>query len=372
MKLADLPDIEFVDADAEKVKAAIFSDYTSITGRTLAQGDPVRLFLLVVAEAIIRLLNNQNYVGKQNLLKYAAGDNLDALGAFSDTDRIPASAATTTLQITMSAARIQETIVPAGTRVASPDGLYFATDDDTAVLAGGMTATVKATCQTVGDKGNGYLPGEIKNVVDPVAYVASIINTTTSAGGANIEADDDYRERIHEAPERFSTAGPTGAYTYWAKTANSGIIDVAVSSPSAGTVEIRPLMEGGKLPEQELLDTVKSIVSADKVRPLTDNVAVLAPEAVAYDINLIYYVDAGTSEATAKNDVMKAVDAYRLWQKSKIGRDINPSQLIANIMTVPGVKRVNVISPIFKELTATQVAQESSKISVVLGGSEDE
>lgn len=372
MKLADLPDIEFVDADEEKVKAAIFNDYTAITGRTLSQGDPVRLFLLVVAEAIIRLMNNQNYVGKQNLLKYAAGDNLDALGAFSDTDRIPASAATTTLQITLSAARTQETIVPAGTRVASPDGLYFATNEDAAVLAGGTTTTVKATCQTVGDKGNSYLPGEIKNVVDPVAYVASIVNTTTSAGGADVEADDDYRERIHEAPERFSTAGPTGAYEYWAKTANSGIIDVAISSPSAGTVEIRPLLEGGKLPEQELLDTVKSIVSDDKVRPLTDNVTVLAPEAVAYDINLTYYVDAGTSEATVKAAVTSAIDTYRLWQKSKIGRDINPSRLIADIMAVPGVKRVNVTSPTFKELTATQVAQENSTISAVLGGSEDE
>ena len=371
MKLADLPDIEFVDADEEKVKAAIFNDYTAITGRTLSQGDPVRLFLLVVAEAIIRLMNNQNYVGKQNLLKYAAGDNLDALGAFSDTDRIPASAATTTLQITLSAARTQETIVPAGTRVASPDGLYFATNEDAAVLAGGTTTTVKATCQTVGDKGNSYLPGEIKNVVDPVAYVASIVNTTTSAGGADEESDDDYRERIHEAPERFSTAGPTGAYEYWTKSANSGIIDVAVTSPSAGAVEIRPLMTGGALPEQELLDAVKTVVSADKVRPLTDNVSVIAPDAVSYDITLTYYTDVGTAESTIKDAVMTAVDNYRLWQKSKIGRDINPSRLIADVMAVAGVKRVIVTAPTYTVLTGVQVAQDKT-VSVVLGGGEDE
>jgi phage-related baseplate assembly protein len=61
-----------------------------------------------------------------------------------------------------------------------------------------------------------------------------------------------------------------------------------------------------------------------------------------------------------------------LWQKSKIGRDINPSRLIADVMAVPGVKRVNITSPVFTELTATQVAQENSTISAVLGGSEDE
>ena len=371
MKLVDLPDIEFVDADAEQIKAAVFSDYTSITGRTLAQGDPVRLFLLVVSEAIVRLINNQNYVGKQNLLKYATGGNLDNLGAFSDTDRIPASAATTTLLITLSSKREQETIVKAGTRVATDSGLYFATNEDVAVLAGSLTTTVKATCQTVGTAGNGFLPGEIKSVVDPVAYVGSIVNTTTRAGGADEEADDDYRERIHEAPERFSTAGPTGAYEYWTKSANSGIIDVAVTSPSAGAVEIRPLMTGGALPEQELLDTVKTVVSADKVRPLTDNVSVVAPDAVSYDITLTYYTDVGIAESTIKDAVMTAVDNYRLWQKSKIGRDINPSRLIADVMAVAGVKRVIITAPTYTVLTGVQVAQDKT-VSVVLGGSEDE
>lgn len=363
MKLVDLPDIEFVDADAEHVKAALFADYISITGRTLAQGDPVRLFLLVVAEAFIRLLNNQNYVGKQNLLRYATGDNLDHLGALTDTTRIPASAATTTLLITLAAKREQETIVKAGTRVATDSGIYFATNDDAAVLAGNMTTTVKAACQTVGTVGNGFLPGEIKSIVDPVAYVASIVNTTTSAGGADEESDDDYRERIHEAPERFSTAGPTGAYEYWTKSANSGIIDVAV--------EIRPLMTGGTLPEQELLDAVKTVVSADKVRPLTDNVSVVAPDAVSYDITLTYYTDVGTAESTVKDAVTTAVNNYRLWQKSKIGRDINPSRLIADVMAVAGVKRVIVTAPTYTVLTGVQVAQDKT-VSVVLGGSEDE
>ena len=371
MKLADLPDIEFVDGDAEKIKAAVFNDYTSITGRNLAQGDPARLFLLVVSEAIVRLVNNQNYIGKQNLLKYATGGNLDNLGAFSDTDRIPASAATTTLLITLSSKREQETIVKAGTRVATDSGLYFATNEDVAVPAGSLTTTVKATCQTVGTAGNGFLPGEIKSVVDLVAYMASIVNTTTSAGGADEEADDDYRERIHEAPERFSTAGPTGAYEYWTKSANSGIIDVAVTSPSAGTVEIRPLMTGGTLPEQELLDAVKTVVSADKVRPLTDNVSVVAPDAVSYDITLTYYTDVGTAESTVKDAVTTAVNNYRLWQKSKIGRDINPSRLIADVMAVAGVKRVIVTAPTYTVLTGVQVAQDKT-VSVVLGGSEDE
>lgn len=371
MKLADLPGIEFVDADAEHVKAALFADYISITGRTLAQGDPVRLFLLVVAEAFIRLLNNQNYVGKQNLLRYAIGDNLDHLGALTGTTRIPASAATTTIKITLSDARNQETIIPAGTRVVTASGVYFAIDDDTVVLAGGLTVNAKATCQVTGELGNGFLPGEISNIVDPVAYVVTMVNLTASAGGADKENDDAYRERIHESPERFSTAGPTGAYEYWAKSANSAINDVTVYSPSAGVVEIRPLLDGGKIPGQEVLDVVDSILNKDTVRPLTDQVQVKAPEPVSYDISLTYYSDRGASESMVKDAVTQAITGYERWQSAKIGRDINPSRLIADVMSVPGVKRVIVTSPTFTKLTNVQVAQAGT-VTASLGGSEDE
>ena len=371
MKLSDLPDIEFANADEETVKAAVLAEYTEITGRTLATGDPTRLFMLVIAELIIRLLNKMNYTGKQNLLKYATGDNLDELGAFSDTDRIPASAATTTLQITLSAVREQETIVPSGTRVTTASGIYFATDEDVAILAGNTMTIVKATCQTTGVAGNGFLPGEINNIVDPIAYVASITNTTTSAGGADQEEDDAYRERIHESPERFSTAGPTGAYEYWAKSANSAINDVTVYSPSAGVVEIRPLLDGGKIPGQEVLDVVGSILNKDTVRPLTDQVQVKAPEPVSYDISLTYYIDRWVSESMVKDAVTQAITGYERWQSAKIGRDINPSRLIADVMSVPGVKRIVVASPVYTELTNIQVAQ-ADKISATLGGSEDE
>lgn len=46
MKLSDLPDIEFVSADEQEILSDIIKLYTEITGRTLAQGDPVRLFFM--------------------------------------------------------------------------------------------------------------------------------------------------------------------------------------------------------------------------------------------------------------------------------------------------------------------------------------
>ncbi|MNP72201.1 hypothetical protein D3C76_1687030 [compost metagenome] len=55
--------------------------------------------------------------------------------------------------------------------------------------------------------------------------------------------------------------------------------------------------------------------------------------------------------------VTSAVAAYQLWQKSKLGRDINPSELIARVMTAGALRVVNA-APVYTALTATQVAQE--------------
>ena len=59
MKLSDLPDIEFVSADEQEILSDIIKLYTEITGRTLAQGDPVRLFLCVMA-AIALVISTSN------------------------------------------------------------------------------------------------------------------------------------------------------------------------------------------------------------------------------------------------------------------------------------------------------------------------
>ena len=125
-KLKSLPDIVFADADASKVESYILSEYEKITGRSLAKGDPVRLFLLTITAVIVLLLNKINETGKQNLLRYATGNNLDHLGALVGVERIPATAAVTTMQLTLSAALGTATIIPGGTRFTAGDNVFFA------------------------------------------------------------------------------------------------------------------------------------------------------------------------------------------------------------------------------------------------------
>ena len=217
MEWNSLPEIVFVDADKNKVEEAVLGEYESITGRTLARGDPVRLFLLTIANII--MMNAINETGKQNLLRYAKEDNLDHLGAFMGVDRMPAAASRTTMKLTLSVVRGVSTVIPEGTRFTAGDNIFFALTADVLIPAGETEGEGEARCQTAGPVGNGYAAGALATLVDPVPYVAVVENTTVSEGGADVQDDDSYREDIHIAPESFSVAGPAGAYEYFAKRA---------------------------------------------------------------------------------------------------------------------------------------------------------
>ena len=348
MKLSVLPDIDFVSAKKTIIESQVIKMYERITGRELARGDPVRLFILTIVNTIILLMNKINYTGKQNLLSYATGNNLDNVAAMMGATRLQASAAKVTEQFTLSAEMATGTVIPRGTRVSSGDTNYFALDDDLTIPSGSLSGSGTCTCINTGKEANGYALGTITTLVDPLPYVASVSNITVSSGGSDVEADDDFRNRASDSLESFSCAGPTGAYEYWAKTANSDISAVTVISPTPGDVYIYPLLTDGELPGDEVLREVDSICNDKNIRPLTDHVFVKAPDTVSYDINLTYYItteNAGLANAI-KNKVTEAVEEYKTWQRRKIGRDINPSKLVQMVIAA-GAKRVEVSSPVF-------------------------
>lgn len=371
-KLNGLPEIVFVDASIDEIEAAVIGGYESITGRTLAKGDPVRLFLLTIADVVLQLKNNINETGKQNLLRYASGPVLDHIGTLVGCERIEAKPAITTMQIKLSEARPVSVTIPAGTRFTAGDDVYFSLDEPLTIKAGAVTGEAQATCTEAGIIGNEYAIGQIKTLVDPVPYVDTVANITKSEGGAEIESDANYRQDIHEAPESFSVAGPTGAYKYWTLRASQLISDASVTSPVPGTVKIIPLMQGGVIPEQEMLDKVSETVNDRSVRPLTDLVQVEAPTAVNYSIELTYYIDSENKAIVnaIQETVTAAVEEYKDWQKAKLGRDINPSKLISLVMGA-GAKRVVVTRPTFTELNESQVALPTDT-TIDYGGLEDD
>ncbi|MGO4373484.1 baseplate J/gp47 family protein, partial [Paenibacillus sp. MCAF20] len=166
--------------------------------------------------------------------------------------------------------------------------------------------------------------------------------------------------------------GPSGAYKHWAKSASASIVDVAVYSPAPCEVAVVPLLEGGEIPAQGLLDLVDAAVNDRTRRPLSDLVTVEAPAAVSYNVSFTYWVlqERIGELAAIQARVTEAVDGYILWQKSKLSRDINPSELITRIMQA-GAHRVNVTSPTFAEIDYNEVAVAGT-VSATYGGLTDD
>lgn len=367
----NLPDVAFADKSAAQIEEDILNSYALLTGQQLAAADPRRIFIQSLVPIIAQQRALIDFSAKQNLLSYSIDDFLDNLGSFGNTPRLDPDVAVTTMHLILTEVLTQAMPVDAGILATAGDKVFFTLPAFT-VLAGQATVDIEAGCTVTGPIGNGYLIGQINKLVKPLAWVASVENITESTGGADVEADDPYAERIREAPESFSVAGPDGAYRYWAKTASQTIIDVLVWSPSDGVVEIRPLLQGGEIPGQELLDAVLAACNDKKVRPLTDKVQVLALEQVPYDISLTYWINTenvGTAVAI-QSKINQAIEDYKVWQKSKQGRAIDPSELITMVKNA-GAKRAALTLPIYQQIEEYQVAEDDI-VGIIYGGLEDD
>lgn len=372
-KVREYPDIHFVDTDTNTVVNALIQSYEAFTGRTLYPADPARLFILWVADIIIQERVNIDFSARQNVPRYAEGEYLDSLAElFKDAYRLEPEKAKTTLRFTLSIPLEVATIVPAGTRVTVDGEIIFQTLQALTIPAGDLFGDVEAECQTAGEIGNAFVPGQITQLIDIFPYFGSVENVSESDGGADEESDAAFYERMRESVETFSTAGPLGAYEYYAKSASALIVDVKATSPEPGEVDVRVLLSGGQLPGEEILKEVLDILNADKVRPLTDHVTVAAPETVPYDIDFTYWTQEGgaISDDKVAENIAAAVRTFKEWQGAKMGRDVNPSYLISLLMQA-GAKRVKVRSPVDTVVPDNAVAV-IGETAVVNGGAENE
>lgn len=374
------PDISFIDNKTiEDVRDGMVADYeeymTKATGQTvtLPRSSPHRGVLYAAALQIYQAFQYIDRAGKQSLLKYSYSDFLDNLGLLKGVTRSPATAAVTTLRFTVSAVRQVATAIPKGTRVSAGGSVYFATDEYAEIPAGGSTVDVPATCTDAGTEGNDLAAGDLTIMVDPLPYVASVVNTTATEGGTDVESDDDLAERIYLAPGAYSTAGPEDGYLFHAKQFNPSIGDVvATSNQAAGTVDIVFIMSDGKTPGAEMINGLKEYLNGKTRRPMTDLVNVSAPAEVTYTVDLTYYINRSDSARAVaiQEAVQTAVADYLTWQRT-IGRDINPSKLVALVMAA-GAKRVTVTAPTYTTVDAIKVSALSGSPTISYGGLEDD
>lgn len=345
------PPVFLSDADGldpNLILSDMITMFETVTGRTLYPAQVERLLINLYAyrEALIR--NAIQYTGQQNLLAFSSYPMIDYLGQLLGVSRLASVAATCTLQFTLTGALTVPFTVDAGTQVGTSDGNFvFATNSALIIPTGSTTGNAAATCTTTGSAANGYLSGQVEVLLGANALIESVENTNTSEGGSDTETDDHLRTRIQAAPNQFSTAGPGGAYRYWAISADPSIIDAQVTTPNPGSVAVYVLTgpitvqpaaspNSVGIASSTVLGEVTTILNSATIRPLTDTVSVSAATEVDYTVTATVTLFANASPAATETACQAAAVQLAINLASSVQNDIVPSQWVA-ALSVSGV-----------------------------------
>jgi phage-related baseplate assembly protein len=343
---------KFVERDPNVIMAESKARLEELLGRELYPAQVEQLLLQFVVYREVLLLNRFNAGMSQLLYQFSQAPVLDYIAGLVSVERLPAASAGCTVRFTLVSGH-GNVLIPEGTRVATGDGnVLFSTGDDVFVTPDINSVDVPVLAEISGKGGNGYVPGTVNKILDPLAFVSTVANVDVTAGGSDIETDEQLRERIKLAPSQYTSAGSRSSYLFYAKSANALITDVSVSSPVPGTVLIVPLTVEENVPEQVITD-IYNICNDEKVRPLTDTVIVSAPDRINYsiEVNIVLYED--TDVAGAEKAIRTALNEYVQKKRSKLGQDIILSH-IAQICRTPEVYDVTIVTP-----SANRIVQEN-------------
>lgn len=379
--LDEYPELNFIDnytlSQLEAEMLQWYQDkYKEITGKevVLSRASTTRITLQCCAYYMFQIMEKVNFAGKMNTLKDAYGDYLINLGIMKKVSPKAAKGATTTIRFSLSETRTSATGIPKGSRVTAGDGVYFATNEYDEIPAGNLYVDIRATCMTAGTAGNVYGINDLKYMVDYIPMVESVTNITASENGTDAESEEDLKEDIYLAPDGYTSGGTGAAYEKIAREYNETITDVKTRTPEPCVVEIMCLLQNGELPGEEFLSGLEEYMMQTDKKMLTDKIEVKAPDKAEFEVSLTYWISQ-SDKARAENistEVKKAVDEYISWQKSKIGRDINPDELQQRVKAA-GAKRMRITKPVFTVLEDTQVATlKENGTNIVYGGLEDD
>ena len=380
-ELANCPELNFIEhmtlqETEEQLRALYAKNYREITGSdpVIGAADPLNLLMKAFAAMEYQTMQYADTKGRMEMLNTSTGEALDALAALVGISRKGPTRAMATVRFTLSEIQAGVVAVPAGTRVKTEDGKYFNTLDYAEIQRGETYADVVVQAQEAGAGSSGLLAGSIKILVDPIPYIGSVSNTTESTGGLDTEDDDSLTRRIYLSPSVYSCAGPRDAYEYYAREWRGDVADVRTDSPNPDEVDIYFVIEdeeGLRLPNSTELEGMREYMSAETMRPLCDKVDCLAPEEVEYSISLTYWIAESDQKSVSEiqNRVNKAVADFQTWQR-KLGRDINPTELIARLREA-GAKRVTLTAPQDEAVERIKLPK-CTGASVTYGGMEDD
>lgn len=319
-------ELHYLSYDPEAIWDEMMDAYTAAGGAVLYPGDEKEMLLRSVQADIVQVFAGVDNALRMQTLRYAAGEYLDLIGELRSCPRIQASAARASVTIYARATGRANTL-PKGTAMTADGATFYVLTE--AVTLSGFQQTINAAVQAErpGSAGNALLAGTELQLAISNGAVESIVAAGDAAGGNEMEEDDVYRERMREYWLAAVTTGPARQYEAAAKGVSSAIVDARALQIAAGTVGVY-LILSSESGAAAIVQAVQDALSAEDMRPLTDQVIVSVSEEIPYTLNVEYQASAGSTTTAA---IAAAVAEYISWQDSSIGRAFNPDRLMAGL-----------------------------------------
>jgi uncharacterized phage protein gp47/JayE len=214
------------------------------------------------AAILLRVANvNQIEWLRRAFVRDAFGVWLDLRAEEHGLVRLPATQATGSVRFTGS----NTTIIPAATLVSTvgttqePSIIFATTSQVTIPISGTVDAAVIATSSGV----NGNVPtGTIIRMQSPVTGVTAVTNVIPTVGGADLESDENLKERYYLKVRTPSAGGNAADYLNWSlEVPGVGGAAVVPIRDGPGTVSVA-IVDADALPaSQSLVDVVQNYIA---------------------------------------------------------------------------------------------------------------
>lgn len=321
----------------EQIKGELVEIHQSnVPGYVPNESDETMPALETFAYRELLLRTSVNETVRQSFWQTATGENLDFHAAEFFIERDKGEKPTATVVFTLNSVLDSSYVLEDGLELINADGSVSLLLGDVVISAGMSEASGIAELQI-------YVSASDTKVVStmlPKAYLASVVQTTTYAGGSDPMDDDALRELIALSGEQQTTAGSAQSYKYWALSSDSRINDVNVFKSAPGVVDVIVHSLSGV--DATMLNRVEIATSGETHRPLNDTVNIRAATIVNYTVNAVLTI-AADSDATSTLATAKARLEERLYALS-IGKSVTVGMIIA-ALSVDGVEDVTLITP---------------------------
>jgi uncharacterized phage protein gp47/JayE len=356
-----VPDlVEFVpifDEDADSIRARMFADVNA----GLGPDDPAFLdttpggFLWDLSGAsVLEIERLWDAVGTEMIAAcfpaYAWGTYLDEHALTLGMVRKDAVAATGEVTFVGTTG----TLIAVGTEVSTlqttPEGepVSFETTADGSIPAGGVL-TLAVQASEPGTEGN-VAAGTITLLQSPLDGVSSVTNAQPTLGGADIESDEQLRNRVLLAYSGSQGSGTITDYQAWSLAyPGVGFVAVFPQATGPGTVGViitdannRPVSTATVSGLQQQLDPVAG--EGRGQAPIGAKVTVSTPATLAVNVaadlvfELGYSLDGAGGTINVTDDVTAALRAYI--DRLAPGEDVVRYHAMSQVFDVPGVADV--------------------------------